>query len=133
VARLEGTLGRPLRVEYLADSVRTMLRGRGLEARLGRFDFVYSMGLFDYLTPPVARAVLARLFDLLAPGGVLLVGNYHASNPSRLYMEYWLDWCLYHRTEASFLELAADLPASRREITFDETGCQMFLRLERAP
>jgi extracellular factor (EF) 3-hydroxypalmitic acid methyl ester biosynthesis protein len=79
----------------------------------------------------VARAVLARLFDLLQPGGVLLVGNYHESNPSRLYMEYWLDWCLYHRTEASFLELADGLPAARRGITFDPTGCQMFLRLER--
>jgi len=80
----------------------------------------------------VARAVLARLFDLLRPGGVLVVGNYHARNPSRLYMEYWLDWRLFHRTEATFLELAEDLPASRREITFDTTGCQMFLTLERA-
>ncbi|HET9552046.1 MAG TPA: class I SAM-dependent methyltransferase [Anaeromyxobacteraceae bacterium] len=132
VARLERTLGHPLRVEYVADSVRTMLRGRGLEARLGRFDFIYSMGLFDYLTPPVARVVLARLFDLLSPGGVLMVGNYHARNPSRLYMEYWLDWSLYHRTEASLLELAEDLPAARRSISSDAMGCQMFLRLERA-
>jgi extracellular factor (EF) 3-hydroxypalmitic acid methyl ester biosynthesis protein len=108
-----------------------MLRGQALTERLGRFDFIYSMGLFDYLTPPVARAVLARLYDLLAPGGVLLVGNYHVRNPSRLYMEYWLDWRLFHRTEASFLELAEVLPAARREITFDATGCQMFLRLER--
>jgi extracellular factor (EF) 3-hydroxypalmitic acid methyl ester biosynthesis protein len=98
---------------------------------VGRFDFIYSMGLFDYLTPPVARAVLARLFDLLRPGGVLLVGNYHVSNPGRLYMEYWLDWCLYHRTEDAFLELADGLPAASRAITFDPTGCQMFLRLER--
>lgn len=132
VAALEASLGVPLRVDYVADSVRTMLRGQGLAERVGRFDFIYSMGLFDYLTPPVARALLARLFDLLEPGGVLLVGNYHERNPSRLYMEYWLDWCLYHRTEESFLELAEGLPAARRGITFDSTGCQMFLRLERA-
>jgi extracellular factor (EF) 3-hydroxypalmitic acid methyl ester biosynthesis protein len=131
VARLEKAVGAPLRVEYVADSVRTMLRGRDLAERLGRFHFIYSMGLFDYLTPPVARAVLARLYDLLEPGGVLLVGNYHARNPSRLYMEYWLDWRLYHRTEATFLELAEDLPAARRDVTIDATGCQMFLRLER--
>jgi extracellular factor (EF) 3-hydroxypalmitic acid methyl ester biosynthesis protein len=125
-------IGAPLRVDYVTDSVRTMLRGRGLAERLGTFDVVYSMGLFDYLTPPVARAVLSRLFGLLAPGGVLLVGNYHVQNPSRVYMEYWLDWSLYHRTEGSFLELADGLPAARREVTFEETGCQMFLRLERA-
>jgi extracellular factor (EF) 3-hydroxypalmitic acid methyl ester biosynthesis protein len=132
VAQLEKELGHPIRVQYVADSVRTMLRGQGLAERVGRFDFIYSMGLFDYLTPPVARAVLARLFELLRPGGALVVGNYHARNPSRLYMEYWLDWRLYHRTEATLLELADDLPASRREITFDTTGCQMFLKLERA-
>ncbi len=132
VASLEAELGHPLRVQYVEDSVRTMLRGRGLAERIGRFDFIYSMGLFDYLTPPVARAVLSRLFDLLLPGGVIVVGNYHARNPSRLYMEYWLDWRLYHRTEATFLELAEGLPACRREVTFDATGCQMFLTLERA-
>jgi extracellular factor (EF) 3-hydroxypalmitic acid methyl ester biosynthesis protein len=132
VAALGAELGQALRVQYVEDSVRTMLRGRGLAERIGHFDFIYSMGLFDYLTPPVARAVLARLFDLLRPGGVLVIGNYHFRNPSRLYMEYWLDWRLYHRTEATFLELAEDLPASRRGIAFDATGCQMFLTLERA-
>jgi extracellular factor (EF) 3-hydroxypalmitic acid methyl ester biosynthesis protein len=132
VERLEAALGRRLPVRYITESVRTMLRGTALAEQLGRFDFVYSMGLFDYLTTPVARAVLARLFGLLSPGGVLLVGNYHVDNPSRLYMEYWLDWSLLHRTEASFLELAEGLPAARRQVTFDATGCQMFLRLERA-
>jgi hypothetical protein len=46
-------------------------------------------------------------------------------------MEYWLDWALLHRTEATFMELSEGLPAARRQITFDATGCQMFLRLER--
>jgi extracellular factor (EF) 3-hydroxypalmitic acid methyl ester biosynthesis protein len=88
------------------------------------------MGLFDYLTMPVARAVLARLYDLLEPGGVLLVGNFHPSNPSRVYMEYWGDWKLLYRNEESMLELAQDLPGASASIGFDETRCQMFLRVE---
>jgi extracellular factor (EF) 3-hydroxypalmitic acid methyl ester biosynthesis protein len=122
--------GRPP-VRYLEESVRTMLRTRDLRTRFGAFDFIYSMGLFDYLTGPVARAVLARTFDLLAPGGEIVVGNFHVTSPTRIYMDYWADWTLIYRTEESFLALADGLPAASARIDFDETGCQMFLRLQR--
>ena len=122
---------RPLTVKWVNDSVRTLLRTRDLAGRLGRFDFIYTMGMFDYLTPPVAKALLAKLYDLLQPRGMIVVGNYHASNPSRYYMAYWLDWVLYYRTEAEMLELTAPLPGARSTISYDESGSQMFLKVER--
>ena len=131
VTRIEHQRGLRLRVDWYQDSVRTMLRSRDLAERFGRHHFVYSMGLFDYLTPPVARAVLERMYELLLPGGALLVGNYHVANPSRLYMEYWLDWALFLRTEESFLALADGLPGAAPAITFDDSRCQMFLRVEK--
>jgi extracellular factor (EF) 3-hydroxypalmitic acid methyl ester biosynthesis protein len=131
VTRIENALDVRLRVEWHQDSVRTMLRTRDLAARFGRHHFVYSMGLFDYLTPPVARAVLERMYELLLPGGTLLVGNYHVENPSRLYMEYWLDWALFLRTEESFQALADGIEDASKSITYDDSGCQMFLRLEK--
>ncbi len=130
VARIEAARGGSAHVRYIEDSVRTMLRTRDLAGRIGRFHFVYSMGLFDYLTPPVARAVLARTWELLLPGGTMLVGNFHERNPSRIYMEYWGDWPLYYRDEESLLALADGLPGERA-ITFDDTGTQMFLRMEK--
>jgi extracellular factor (EF) 3-hydroxypalmitic acid methyl ester biosynthesis protein len=129
VARLERARGVPLRVAFVQESVRTMVRAR-LADRVGRFHCIYSMGLFDYLAMPVARAVLARLHDLLEPGGVLLVGNFHAANPSRVYMEYWGDWKLLYRTEASMLAMAQDLPGASASVGFDDTRCQMLLRVE---
>jgi len=131
VARIEHQRNVRLRVDWHQDSVRTMLRSRDLASRFGRQHFIYSMGLFDYLTPPVARAVLERMWDLLLPGGTLLVGNYHVANPSRLYMEYWLDWALFLRTEESFLGLADGLEGAVASITFDDSRCQMFLQLEK--
>lgn len=131
VRRVEARLGGPVAARYHQDSVRTMLRTRDFRQRFGEQDFVYSMGLFDYLTTPVARAVLARTYELLAPGGVLLVGNFHEQCPTRLHMDYWGDWPLIYRTEESFAALADGLGAVRREVTLDETGCQMFLRLEK--
>jgi extracellular factor (EF) 3-hydroxypalmitic acid methyl ester biosynthesis protein len=120
-----------LSVQYLEHSVRRMLRDRNLVEHVGRFQYIYSMGLFDYLTPPVAKAVLERLHELLVPGGTLLVGNYHIHNSSRFYMDYWLDWPLYYRTEESFLALADGLAGGSRDVTFDESRCQMFLRVEK--
>jgi extracellular factor (EF) 3-hydroxypalmitic acid methyl ester biosynthesis protein len=131
VRQLELTHGARLAVRYVQDSVRTMLRAHDLSRTLGRHHFIYSMGLFDYLTGPVARAVLRKTYDLLEPGGTLLVGNYHVQTPTRLYMAYWADWSLYYRTEESFLELAEGLPVASAVVEFDETRCQMFLRLEK--
>ena len=125
-------VGQPRKLSLVNDSVRTLLRERNASERWGRFDFIYSMGMFDYLTPPVAKAVLARLYELLAPGGSLVVGNYHVTNPSRFYMAYWLDWVLYYRTEDEMQQLAAGLPGAQASVGFDDTGCQMFLTVERA-
>ena len=124
-------VGQPRKLALVNDSVRTLLKDRAATDRWGRFDFIYSMGLFDYLTPPVAKAVLARLYELLEPGGALVVGNYHVKNPSRFYMAYWLDWVLYYRTEEEFVALAEGLPEANVKVGFDDTGCQMFLSVEK--
>ncbi|PJZ76905.1 class I SAM-dependent methyltransferase [Leptospira neocaledonica] len=132
VERLKKEKGFSLNVNYINDSVRSMLRIRDLAKEWGQFDFIYSMGLFDYLTPPVAKAVLTRLFELLRPGGRLIVGNFHVRNPDKAFMEYWLDWVLYHRTEEEMLALTENLPAHYNRIFFEAKGCQMFMEL-RAP
>lgn len=129
---LERAIGRRVSVEYLRESVRTMLVAPRLRDRWGNFDLIYSMGLFDYLTPPVAKAVLNRLYELLNPGGQMMIGNFHAANPNRHAMEYWLDWVIYHRTEEEFLALASDLPEESSSIHTDETGIQMFLSITKA-
>lgn len=131
VARVSQERGAPVQARTVSDSVRTLLKERDLPARLGRYHFLYSMGMFDYLTPPVAKAVLARLYELLEPGGVAIIGNYHVENRSRYYMAYWLDWNLYYRTEDEMLGMTRDLPGARASVELDDSRCQMFLRLER--
>lgn len=131
VAGLERTLGFAIASRTVSASVRTLLKEADLAGRLGRFDFIYTMGMFDYLTPPVAKAVLARLYELLEPNGVLVVGNYHVANRSRYYMAYWLDWILYYRTEGEMMGLASGLADARASVGLDDTNCQMFLRVEK--
>jgi len=89
------------------------------------------MGLFDYLTGPVASAVLGSMYDLLVPGGTIAIGNFHTSHASRTYMAYWLDWPLFLRNEETLLGLAEGLADARVDLTYDSTGCQMFMRIEK--
>jgi extracellular factor (EF) 3-hydroxypalmitic acid methyl ester biosynthesis protein len=131
IARLETSCGVRLRARFVQESVRTMLRTADLSARWGRFTFLYSMGLFDYLTTPVAQVVLQRLYDLLEPGGELVIGNFHVKSISRVYMEYWMDWVLLYRTEKQFRELAQGLPGAETSIVFEETASQMFLSVRK--
>lgn len=131
VRRVEAARGARLSVRYVQDSVRTMIRTRDLGRAIGRHHFVYSMGLFDYLSSPVARAVLAKTWQVVLPGGTLVAGNFHSSTPTRYHMAYWGDWSLWYRTEEAFLALAEGLDYASARIDFDETGCQMFLRLEK--
>lgn len=128
---IERRLGAMPAVTMLQESVRTMLRAPKLADLWGQYDFVYTMGLFDYLTTPVAREVLKRLFALLLPGGELVVGNFHVGNPTRVYMDYWMDWSLFYRTEEELSALADGLDAASAEISFEDTRSQMFLRLRK--
>jgi extracellular factor (EF) 3-hydroxypalmitic acid methyl ester biosynthesis protein len=120
-----------INVDYLECSVRTMLFSRKLKQNLGQFDFIYSMGLFDYLAAPVAKAVLKNLYQILKPGGKMVIGNFHVSNPSKYYMDYWCDWVLLHRTEEEFIDLSKGCDATDVSVLFEDTGSQMFLNIKK--
>jgi len=119
--------GVDVRARYIQESVRTMLRTKDLPTVFGRHDFIYSMGLFDYLAAPVAKTVLAKLYQMVEPGGRLLVGNFHVRNPTRLYMEYWMDWVLLYRSDEDMLELAQGLDGAQASVYYEGTRSQVFL------
>lgn len=131
VAGIEKRLGAPVKVRYLQVSVRTMMSRRKFADKWPMYDFIYSMGLIDYLAAPVARALLGNLYQLLSPGAEMVIGNYHIWNPKRVYMEYWGDWALYYRTEDEFLDLLKSIPDARKSVFLDESDIQMFLRAHR--
>jgi extracellular factor (EF) 3-hydroxypalmitic acid methyl ester biosynthesis protein len=118
-------------VDYQKCSVRTMLFSRKLVQKLGQFDFIYSMGLFDYLATPVAKAVIKHLLQLLKPTGEMVIGNFHVSNPSKYYMEYWCDWALFHRTEEEFVNMLEDCESTKTSVLYENTRSQMFLHIKK--
>lgn len=132
VSDIESALHTEISADFIRESVRTMLVTRALQERWGQFHFIYSMGLFDYLTAPVATAVLRKLYQLLTPGGEMAIGNFYVVNPSRFYMEYWHDWKIIYRTEDDFTRLVDNLPGAEVSVEYDATRIQMMLHVRKA-
>ena len=132
IGLIEKKLGQKIEAEFLNESIRTMFKIAELDKSWGNFDYIYSMGLFDYLTPPVAKAVIGKLYRKLNVGGEMIIGNFHTSNASRYYMEYWLDWVLYYRTEQELMDLVKSVKSAEAKIVFEDTGSQMFMQVKRS-
>lgn len=100
------------------------------------FDFIYTAGLYDYLDDAFAARLTKRMFEMLRPGGRLLVANYHPSVPDVGYMETFMDWRLIYRDHPAMERIAAAVPAGlidRERIFPDPTGAVLYLELGRRP
>ena len=99
----------------------------------GPFDLVYAAGLFDYLDRPVASVLAARMFELVAPGGTLLIANFTPETPDIGFMEAMMEWHLVYRTEADMWALidgVAPLAGARTWRSPD--GCIVYLEVVRS-
>lgn len=95
-------------IRTLPGSVRQILAGK---IDPGQYDFVYAAGLFDYLSAPVAAAFARRMFDMVRPGGTMLIPNFVKGTRDTGYMESFMDWHLIYRDEADMRSMASALPA----------------------
>ncbi|HEV3022900.1 MAG TPA: class I SAM-dependent methyltransferase [Pirellulales bacterium] len=98
-------------------------------APLAGADLVICAGFFDYLADEPAAALLQLFWQQLAPGGMLLVGNFAPHCPTRAYMEWIGNWYLIYRTAADLVALAerAGIPASCRSVGAERLGLDLFL------
>lgn len=85
--------------------------GRLIDTRLdlGPFDLIYSLGLFDYLAQRLGQRIISRLFDMLRPGGQLLVANFLPGIRDVGYMEAFMDWNLVYRTRQEMIDLTDEI------------------------
>lgn len=79
---------------------------------IGQFDLIYSTGLFDYLGENVGRRLVSTLFNMLNPGGQLVVANFMPGIRDIAYMETFMDWNLIYRDRRDMVALTADIPES---------------------
>jgi len=134
LASLRSHLGRRTLIRMLQRSVHQILREGphppGEDA--GPYDFIYCAGLFDYLSDRICKRLVEIFYSLLAPGGLLVVTNVEAANPSRHMMEYLMEWHLIYRTGAQLQALAPSQAAPEQcRLEADITGVNVFLEIRK--
>jgi extracellular factor (EF) 3-hydroxypalmitic acid methyl ester biosynthesis protein len=126
---------RQTQLNFVKKSVAQVLRSEGKVHNRTveqQFELVYCAGLFDYLTDAVCQEFMNVLYDMVAPGGLLVVTNVDAGNPIKHWLGYVLEWHLIYRTSAEMLALrpaAADAEDAR--VVSDPTGVNVYLEVRK--
>ena len=91
-------------------------------------NLVYSIGLIDYFNDEFVVKLMDWIYDLLRPGGRVILGNFHPRNPDKAAMDYVLDWRLIHRDETKMDELFQRSKFARgsTQIKFEAEGINLF-------
>lgn len=95
-------------------------------------DLIYASGLYDYLSQPFAAKLTKILFEMLRPGGKLLIANLVPNHSDVGYMETFMQWRLIYRTESQLEDVAKEIPdpaIAHRRSFFEENGNIVFLEL----
>ena len=82
----------------------------GRAEAFGKFNFVYSAGLYDYLEPRVATRLTNCMFSMLEPGGRLMFSNFLPQVLDAGYMESYMGWELIYRSQEDLRSLLEELP-----------------------
>jgi hypothetical protein len=118
-------------VEVLPASVRQILTQK---IEFGKFDMVYSTGLFDYVQASMAQRLAEAMFGLLNPGGSLIIANFMPGIPDIGYMESYMAWQLIYRNRHEMLEMSMKIPeADIRDVRIfsDDNQHIIFLQITR--
>ncbi len=91
-------------------------------------DFVFSTGLFDYLSQSRGERLIEGLYERLSNDGVLAVANALGPNEHSWCPEFVLDWTLIYRSRQEMQQLARLLPPSAEiEVTVEPGGAYYFI------
>jgi SAM-dependent methyltransferase len=118
-------------VEAIDGSVRTVLtRGH----KLGKFDFIYASGLYDYLAHNVAVKLTKTCLQMLKPNGTFLFANYAEGNPDAGYWETFMDWVLLLRSEVdmwNIVNASVDRNTVEARVFFGENRNVLYAVIEK--
>lgn len=123
---LERDLNIKLDVNFIHKPIKQVI-AKGLD---GEFDLIYSAGLFDYFTDPVAHMAARRLYDCLGNKGKLIIGNFSNSSLGQITMDIALDWHLIYRSPEDLKSLFAEIGNSFN-IESEKEGINLFCHIDK--
>lgn len=94
------------------------------------FDLIYSAGLFDYFSDPVAIRAGRTLTKALKPNGTLVIGNFNITSPNWFGMLTLFDWRLILRGESD-LERMYNFDGHSMRIECEPENVNLFCVINR--
>lgn len=96
-----------------------------------KYDFIYAVGLFEYLSNKICLRLIRNLKKLLNNNGIFAISNVRDkySNPSVHYMEYVGDWNLIYRDDEEFKKIfiEAGFMEDGLNIQYEQQGIMQYI------
>lgn len=93
------------------------------------FDFIYTVGLYDYLPQPVAQMLTHVMHSRLNPQGGIIISNFHPACITRALCEFSTDRNLTYRTEEELKLLSNGLKNVSVTMKSDIRGHIVYMHL----
>ena len=93
-------------------------------------DVVYSIGLADYIPEDALRKQILFFFDLINPGGQLIIAHKDSKNYHPLLPDWWADWTFYLRDMDEVINIVKTSGISDYALTVeqeDDTNIVFFI------
>ncbi len=142
----------PLALEYAQKRLRTLTLSKGLAVNLyfiqcdfaslinnqsflpnySHMDLIYSSGLFEYLPSSNAKSLLDTILLAANNGARLVIGNFAKNYKYRSFVEFAMEWYIFHRTPEELLDL---LPIPKEAhckdayVEHEPEGVNLFLNI----
>ena len=121
-----------IRLVNMKQSVKNLLKNPdAVSSEYPKMQLIYVVGLYDYLSPPVAQKLTGILLNMLAKDGKLIIGNFGVNHRFKFFIEYALDWFLIHRSTEEMMQF---LPSGQTYKAVNvlelENGSNLFLEVQ---
>ena len=94
-------------------------------------DLIYSIGLVDYIPADALQAQTRFFFDLLNPGGHLVIAHKDSKNFHPLTPDWWADWTFHLRNEQEVVDLFKESGISDYTLTVErETNTNIIFFID---
>lgn len=81
-------------IETVVAPITDLLRER---LKPGKFDLIYTSGIYDYLKLRTGASLTRILIEMLRPGGQLMIANFLDPAPTAGFIEVFMNWEMYYR------------------------------------